>query len=323
MMGLIGLTLMPNVSLAEEEQQAKASYSVNPIFSEHQKGTISSFFDIRWTPGTTEKIGLRITNTANQERTYTISVNKARTNINGVIDYSDSTSENLKGETPKITRLVVFPETVTVEAHSTKEVYTDIQIPSNDFNGIMMAGLHISESTDDASKAGVTNTVAYSIPLVIRGNIDQRPEPILSFGKVQFVKKGVDSYLLTMLVNNEGVNLLKDVTTSIIVKNSSDKILDKIETKLDITPETEFEYPVRLTEQYKPGTYTATITLTHNERTWEQEESFTITSEQAFEINKINSSSKWYQSSWIYVVLLGVLGLVLFLIWLVIVKRKK
>lgn len=79
-----------NVS-ADTTNSLQGTYSVSPIFSEHQTPGINSFFDIRWSPSVTEKFGLLITNNSNKTQIYEIQVNKARTNKNGIIDYSDQT----------------------------------------------------------------------------------------------------------------------------------------------------------------------------------------------------------------------------------------
>lgn len=70
-----------------------ASYSVTPIFSEHQTDGADSYFDIKWPPASKESFGIKITNNTKKTKQFEIEVNKARTNRNGIVDYSDRTPE--------------------------------------------------------------------------------------------------------------------------------------------------------------------------------------------------------------------------------------
>ena len=72
----------------------EATYSVSPIFSEHQTADITNFFDISWTPGAVDTFGLKVTNNSDQEQTYQIAFNKAVTNVNGIIDYSNEAADD-------------------------------------------------------------------------------------------------------------------------------------------------------------------------------------------------------------------------------------
>lgn len=73
--------------------ESSGGYSVAPILSQYQTKGVTNFFDIRWTPKETDVIGLRITNKDNKEQTYTIEINKAETNRNGIVDYSNKKAE--------------------------------------------------------------------------------------------------------------------------------------------------------------------------------------------------------------------------------------
>lgn len=272
-----------NKVFAEDENAS--GFSVTPILSENQTSDITSFFDINWVPDQSERIGLRVVNKSNTEKKVSISVNKARTNSNGIVDYSDPRSVEDDKEMYKIQNLVSFEEELVIPANSSKEVFADIRIPMGDFNGILMGGIHVVEKIE-TNGTGISNVVAYNIPIVIRGNIDQRPEPSILFSNPELIEKTKNKFVISITINNERENLLKDVQAEVNIKDKKNQILDTKKSSLDITPATQFQYHIDLTHNYSPGEYTAVIKLSHKDNTWEESLPFSVSGESSKAINK-------------------------------------
>ncbi len=266
------------------------TFSVSPVVSAHQSADVSAFFDIRWTPNGSDRIGVTIVNRSKEEKTYEIEVNKARTNSNGVIDYSDTNQEKKTAAQPTITSLVSFPKEVKIAANDSQTVYAQINFTNDDFNGIKMAGIQVKEKTAASkNKNGVQNVVAYVLPIVIRGNIDQRPTANVVFGKIKLVKDNFHTYQLELPVTNENENLLKDTKISMTVKNKTGKTIEKQEKTITVTPETSFSYVTKLAKTYDSGTYTVAATFTQQGKTWETKQRITISEDQVKKINQTNA----------------------------------
>lgn len=317
---LLSTIMLFAVPLLVHGEKKVDNYAVSPIFSENQTASVTSFYDIKWSPGKTEKIGVRVTNNSDDDREYTLTTNKAQTNKNGIIDYSSTQKEETKGY--RITEMVRFSPTVKVLAHTSQDIYTEFTFPQADFNGILMGGIHISEKQQQNSSQGVTNVIAYNIPLVIRGNIEQRPEAKIKFGTISFEKEAVDHYALAMKLTNVETNFLKKVSIKVKIKNEKGKVVDEQESTVDITPETTFSYPIHLKSAYKSGKYHVEITLKHDKQVWKKSKSIELSNNQ---VKQLKQSSKSKKMSSLPVII----GILLFLVFVVVciallrIKKKK
>lgn len=281
--------------LANDTQSQKGSYSVSAIPSIHQTEGVESFFDIRWTPLYTENFGILIKNNTDESQTYNIRVNKARTNKNGIIDYSDSSAES-DACIYRLTEMIQLPKEVTIGAGQTQKVEGTLSFPQESFNGLLMAGIHVSEKKNQGSEATVSNTVAYNLPFVVRGDSDSRPKAKLSLKKTSLEKLSSTQSSLDFYLSNEEATLLKESDFQAEIRNISGKVITTQSSKLDITPETKFIYPIKLPEKVQAGEYSVNLKVTHGKDNWEFNKKFTITGEQAKEIHQ-RSGIKNY--SWI------------------------
>lgn len=303
---------------AETSSKNTATYSVAPVLSEHQTNNITSFYDIRWTPNGQEKIGISITNHKSTAQTYVLQVNKAVTNDNGMVDYSNP---NLISDTE--TLKFNFPHEVTVAPNTTSTVYSNFSFPNQDYNGIKIFGVYVSEKSEDKASQGVSNVVSYALPLVIRGNIDQRPEAKVTFKAASLLKQNLN-YQIKVPVSNEKEVYLKNSKVKVEVLNSNHQVLDQLNEKIDVTPTTSFNLLVPLTKKYNNGTYTVKVTISHDKKSWNNESQIKITKKQSTKIKATLPKNK--QTFPIVSVLMGIilvlsLGLV-YVIWQLHSKRK-
>lgn len=269
------------VKADDESSQNSATYSVTPVLSEHQTKNITSFYDIRWTPNGQEKFGIRITNHKNTAQTYVLQVNKATTNDNGMVDYS---IPNLIPNTETIK--INFPHEVTVAANATSTFYSNFSFPNQDYNGIKIFGIYVSEKNIDKASNGISNTVSYALPLVIRGNINKRPEAKINFKEVTLLNQNFE-YQLKIAIFNEKEVFLKNSKIKVEILDSNQKVLDQLNENIDITPATSFNVFVPLKKRYSNGNYTVKLKVTHGSQTWNKESQLKISKEQA---NKIKNS---------------------------------
>lgn len=281
-LGLLSVLFCLGGGVKGEASSSKnaATYSVAPVLSEHQTKNITSFYDIRWTPNGQEKIGISITNHKSTAQTYVLQVNKAVTNDNGMVDYSIPNlipdSEPLKFN---------FPHEVTIEPNTTSTVYSNFSFPNQDYNGIKIFGVYVSEKSEDKASKGVSNVVSYALPLVIRGNIDQRPEAKVTFKAASLLKQNLN-YQIKVPVSNEKEVYLKNSKVKVEVLNSNHQVLDQLNEKIDVTPTTSFNLLLPLTQKYASGNYTVKVSMTHDKQTWHHESQIKITKEQSTKIKE-------------------------------------
>ncbi|AUJ86521.1 DUF916 domain-containing protein [Enterococcus sp. CR-Ec1] len=298
-----------------------SSYSVSPQYSTHQSKGVENFFDIKWTPSSKENFSVKITNNTDEEQTYKIEVNKARTNKNGIVDYSDDTPEANEAKY-KLTEMIDISKEVKVPANSSENVSGSLTFPKEDFNGLLMAGIHVSEKKTKDSESNVSNSVAYNIPFVIRGNEDKRPDPVLNLKKVTVEKFTSDTYSVDALLENKGPNLMKEVMFHSNVMNEQGQTVFSQESQLDITPETEFVYPVTLPETIKSGEYTLVLSVKRDDsNNWEFSKEFEITKQDEKNIKQVNPYKQSYLKTYGFVFAIVSIFLIAVVVYLL--KNKK
>lgn len=305
-----------NVEAAED-----SGYSVSPVLSEHQSQGVTSFFDIKWKPKQSDVFGIKITNNSNKEQTYKIELNKARTNKNGMIDYSNNQKEESRAQY-KVTEMVEIASEVTVKANSDQTIKGTVTFGSENFNGILMGGVHVSEKVEKQQTSGVSNNVSYNIPFIIRGNIDKRPTPKIELTKVMIEKLSTEQYSVNTTLTNSGPNLLKEVKFQATIEDSNGKVIDRQESEIDITPDTTFIYPVKLMAKYKAGNYVVKLKLTHGkDNKWIFSKKITLSANDITNIQEIKSTETNNINGYIIGGSILILAAVSLFIW--INKRKK
>ncbi|PFG85580.1 hypothetical protein BW152_00495 [Lactococcus lactis] len=317
---LFVLNISGSQVLAENNQPSSGTYSVSAIPSIHQTEGIESFFDIRWTPSYTEKFGILITNKSDKAQTYQIQVNKARTNKNGIIDYSD-TSPELKSSRYQLTQMIQLPKEVTVPAGQSQKVEGSLNFPQASFNGILMSGIHVSEKKAEDNQSAVSNTVAYNLPFVVRGDSDVRPEAKLTLKKVSLEAFSSTQSSLDIGLSNEEATLLKESRFQAkITSKKNDKVIVQQSSKLDLTPETDFVYPVKLPKNLPAGDYQLVLKVTHGKDNWDFKHSLHVTGAEAKSIQQ-RAGVKDY--SWLIYVFLILLIIIIFVILFFVRKTRK
>jgi len=71
---------------------APVNYSVSPEPADNQIDKTISYYDLKVTPGQKETLKFKINNNDTNNHTYSIMINRATTDINGVIDYTEHNS---------------------------------------------------------------------------------------------------------------------------------------------------------------------------------------------------------------------------------------
>lgn len=315
---LLILGMNGSITLAESSQND--TYSVSPVFSEHQTKGVESFFDIRWTPAFTERFEVLITNHSDTSKTYQIQVNKARTNRNGIIDYSDSTPES-KTIKYQLTKMIQLPKEVTVPARQSQKVEGTLKFPPASFNGILIAGIHVSEKEIKSDQSTVSNTVSYNIPFVVRGNNDVRPKPKLELKKVSLQYFSSTQSSLDVQLSNQKTTFLKESYFQAKIRTKKGKVITTQSSKIDLTPETDFVYPVKLPKDLPVGEYELVLKVKHENDQWQFKQSFHITDKEAKDIRQ-RAGVKY--DFWFLYILPG-LGIVIAIVAILIIiyTRKK
>lgn len=324
---ICALFAFPIRSLAEEDTTASeqgqetVGYSIRSVLPENQLPNSESYFYLKVAPDQQQTLAVEITNEADQSRKFKVEVNAASTNRNGLVVYDNPSIEPDKTLVHPMNELAKPQEDeVEVPAHETKRALIDITVPSEPFEGVLLGGIHVSlvdESSDEKDKKamGISNKYTYVLGLVLTEHEDS---PL--FGQTDLELAGVKpelnygSKVLEAQLRNPHPEVFNEleVNGSIRKKGSPKKIAEKKQKEIKIAPNSVFPYQLDWgIQNVEAGTYVFEAKAKAGEKEWLFEEEFTITRQQARQMNKEAVIKQVIPDWWFYsVVAVGILTIV-------------
>lgn len=269
----------PSVS-ADEEQKL-----INPIMPETQINNVTSYFNMQWTPNLDDKIGFTIKNTTNEDKTYSVEVNKGITNPNGVVIYNDDSQNDSVSE---LIKKINSPEEFTVKANSENSFIKEFNYGPNDLSGMQLLGFQVKEKNAQTKDKQFNQEMAYVLPIVLHGNVD-KPEVNISFGKFEFSRVGGGLYSIKTPFVNENLNWVQDANIEVTVDKDGTNLIKDVKLT-EISPQTNVAYAPTFKEDLDPGDYEVTITITTRKgKVFTNKQTVTLTKEQSKDLsNTVN-----------------------------------
>ncbi|EOZ5804855.1 DUF916 and DUF3324 domain-containing protein [Enterococcus faecium] len=288
--GVLGCT---NLTHAEENSdQLMGGYTIEGVPNEHQIDKNVSYFYLEEQPGEKDQIKVKLINDSTTEKTLTVKVTNANTNLNGLVDYTGKLKDDPILKTPLTSVVHAEKNEVKVAPKSEVETTLDIQMPTEKQEGILLGGVVVSEKQDEEKKdqsMAVGNIYSYTLGILLTNdktteiNQNQSVElkkvgAILSYGK-----KVVQADIL-----NPNPYIFGEATVSGKIMNEEEtKTLQETKKeKVKIAPQS--VYPFQFDwkkEELKPGTYFFVGTVKTSDNEWHFKKKFTISEEEAKKIN--------------------------------------
>lgn len=280
------------------------NYSISPELPDNQISKNIGYYDLKVAPGQKETIKFKINNNDTKNHTYKVSINRASTDANGVIDYND---HNLAPDSDlqyNIEKLVTYPKEVAVAANSSKEVAVNLKSPEGTIDGELLGGIFVQENNqiNNSKKIpkGVTlrNQYNYVLGLQLQQNNDAI-KPDLKFVKA-FENDNNGQVSVDAEVDNDVPRLEKqvDITSKVTRQNSQKIVLKSDKKSMSMAPNSDFYYPVNVNtvtgpsknKRLKPGKYTMYLDVKANndKNQWNLKRNFTVTNKQIAKINHKN-----------------------------------
>lgn len=276
-------TTLPMQAYADDTPQKSSLESVLIYPKDQDKDTIN-YFKINWIPGAKEELGFKLKNNSQSAVTYSIHVNKALTNMNGIIEYY---SEDFRPLEDVDLKELNFPSEITLNPNEETEIRGTLTLPNKDLNGFKMAGLVIQEKPSGTSNEGVSmQTVSKAFPIVFKGNIKGIPKHKISFSRFQFKRIGSKVYSINLPFENGNTNWISDVEAVVSIKDQDGNEVLRDERTIQITPNSEINYSPTFNEAFEAGTYDVTLTLTTDTAKWIESQEVTIDKDQEKEMEE-------------------------------------
>ena len=208
---LLFYVTLPHVAHAD----ASVRYAVQPIYPENQRPDKPGHFNLAVSSGQQQELHVEVQNLGDHTAYIEVSANAAYTNSNGILEYAPSAA-NLaallsSNEFPFSDIITIENPLLTIAPGETETAIFMLRLPNVPFPGVLLGGLHFVESLEMQSKhlqeegatesiaggTGVSNRMAYAIPIVLRENETVAP-PSFSLASICFDSQYADALRLTL-----------------------------------------------------------------------------------------------------------------------------
>lgn len=244
------------------------------------------------TPGQKQQVTVVLSNDSDEESIIEVSINGARTNGFGGLEYSPNEFKSDETMTYDLADLVTAPEEVVIPGKGTADLVLDISMPNEPFQGIVTGGVQLMKKdggveSKEANNSAAINRFAFLFGVTLRTN----EEPVVPDFQLRKAYPGQDNFRNAIKIDlgntqpmiAEGLTLNADITK----KGKNDVLYSRKKTDVSMAPHALMSFPIELDgERFKAGDYTAHVVLTGYDKEWTWSEDFTITDEEADKFNQ-------------------------------------
>ncbi|OJG73982.1 hypothetical protein RV12_GL000330 [Enterococcus quebecensis] len=323
-------TYADDTSVKQGEGGSPLGFTYKVIQPENQQNKEVGYFDLKMAPEQKQTVQIELSNDSENPVEVIVSLNGAKTNGNGVIEYGPSKIDNDKSLKYDFVDIVKGPESVTVPGKSTLPLELTITMPKAGYDGVISGGIQMKKKADEKARKeqkGVINEYAFMVGMLLTES-DKVVEPNLQLNSVY---AGMNNYRNSVFVNfsNIEATYLEGLTVEaqVMPKDADTVLYDTKKANMRVAPNSLVDFPISMNgEKMVAGDYRAKIAATSGERKWNWEQEFTITDEEADKYNKQDVELVQEEGINWTLVAIGVGGaLVIILIVFVVVRlvRKK
>lgn len=322
-----------NVQADETSDPNKlANFTTEAALPENQFNKNVTYYDLMVEPGSKQDLTVIIKNTSNEKMTISPSINRAHTNLVGVVTYSTKSKEKAPNLKYNIEDIVTLDQTtIEIEPNESYSLPIHINTPNEKFDGVLAGGLYLFKEDKTKNKGNVKNYFAREIAILLRSD----PSSTELSGNLKVIKAsaGQENYrnVTQVLFENDQPAFLSNfsIDARVSKKGTSETLYEVSTNGLSMAPNSSFNFQVPLNgASYEAGTYTVKGTYSHNDQKEKFEKEFTVSKEEEKKYNEkdvtIDRSSIFDSKLVIALfVLLSALMLVILLILFIYLKNKK
>lgn len=307
-------------------QSGTVNYSVRAILPSNQVSN-NSYFDLLVEPGQNQELEVEIYNNAQEDITVRPSVHNASTNRNGLVVYEEQEELDPSLKIPLTDILTVEEEEVTVPAGDSVILSAQLEMPEEEFDGIILGGMRFEKDRgEDETTEGVNiqNNYSYVIGVQLTEN-DNAVDPELHLNTISPELVNHRTAIVANLQNSVPT-LIENLTIDArVFKEGEEEPLKEVtQEQVNMAPNSNMDFTIDWENRaINPGNYILEMKVEHSSDTWEWEEPFTIEESDAENLNENAVELDENQPN--YWLIIGVILLVIMVICLLlyILKLKK
>ncbi|WP_129690813.1 DUF916 and DUF3324 domain-containing protein [Gottfriedia acidiceleris] len=300
---------------------AEMNFEVSAVIPTNQIDQNKTYFDLRMKPGQKQILKVQIKNDTDKNIVVETKANLAITNSSGIADYSisnpkvDDTLEIPFNNIAKVKKETKIP------AKSEATVEITIEMPKQQFDGVILGGLHFSEKEDEGQakeedeSVQIKNKYAYVIGVLLR-ETDKVIKPDLKLNEVKPSQINARNVVTANLQNIKPA-MLKNLSIDAKVFSETGKkaLRESKKENLRMAPNSNFDYAISWDHQaFEPGKYRLEMKATDGDQAWEWTRTFIIKDHTA---KKFNTSAVEVQKDYTTWYIIGSILFILLLILIV------
>ncbi|WP_413522213.1 DUF916 and DUF3324 domain-containing protein [Brochothrix thermosphacta] len=320
------LSLMPTTF----SKASELNFSVNAVIPDNQIDKEKSYFDLKVTPGEKQKLIVKLRNTTDKEIVINPHIQSAKTNKNGVIDYTPNKIK--KDDTLKIAMedVAKVPEEVTVPPQSEKDLTIEVTVPKDKFDGVILGGIYLKEDTsknkeeDKENDVAIKNEYSYVVALQMRQN-DNKVKPMLHMNEVNPETQNARNVIVANIQNSEPMIISKlKIDATVNKKGSKDNLAILKKENLQVAPNSNFNIAAPLEgEKLEAGTYILNMKAESAGKEWQFKKEFSISADKATTMNEKDVTLEKETPTMLYIFLGVAFLIVIAVVIYFIIRRNK
>lgn len=317
-----------SIPIVEASADGVTGFTYNINFPDNQIDKNVGYFNLKMSAGQKQIISISLSNPSTEKMMVNFSLNGAKTNQNGVIEYGDSDIENDPSLAFEFEKIVTGPESIELAPGETKEVEFTIQMPKTGIKGVLAGGIQLmkadqtgTETENGGSK--IINQYAYVVGVLLQ----ESEERLLPDLKLNSVSAGQNNYRNTIFINFSNIiaGYVNDMTieTQITAKGSETVLFERKQTAMRMAPNSFINFPISMNgEKMNAGKYKANILVTSGDKNWKWSQEFEITEKEANKFNERDvelvqeKSFDWKLIMFIVLSVLTIIGLIFLMLML-------
>lgn len=302
-------------------EEGNVGFSVQALIPKNQIDFKKTYFDLRMVPGDQQMIEVMVFNNELDEIRVKATVRNATTNQNGLVIYDaiSETDDSLKHPLTDTLRMV--EEEIVIPSGESKKIKALITMPEEEYNGIILGGIHIEKISDeqnDAEKVQIQNKYVYVIGVQLSEN-DHLIDPVLNFISVEPKLINHRTAIQATIQNPQSILMSNLKAVGKVYKKKGNGLFKEGEKEVNMAPNSRFEFIIDWgNEPFQPGDYLLKMKMADDENEWKWEEPFTIDKDAEL-LNRNAVEIIQYNTKWFVI---GIVGLICIIIVLMLYIRK-
>jgi len=188
--------------------------------------------------------------------------------------------------------LIQTPDVVTLEPGETKELFLNLTLPDESFEGLLAGGIRIEEVTKEEEATqqegvAIKNKFSYLIGVVV-SNDRSIVTPDLELLDVFADQLNYRNVFSATLQNFTPTFVNQLEVNAQIREHGNDEILyEAHRTGMQMAPNSHFHFPISLNgDRFRNGTYVLTLSARSGEHEWSWDQTFTLDAQTSRQLNR-------------------------------------